>query len=398
MKKLIFCLLFGFSIAIHSQESGIKFNEGTLLSEALIKSKKEGKLIFIDCFTTWCGPCKYLSSQVFPLKEVGDFYNKNFINLSFDMEKEEIKKAMGIYHVEAYPTLLFLNSKGEVVHKSVGSRGADALIELGKTALDNTKNFMAISKKIDKGDRSAETIIAYLSIDGEAKNKDAILNDYYKSLSNDDKFAQQYWDLFVGFIYDIENPQFSFFISNRNKYESLYGKETVESKMMQGFDSYSRKYRNDEAKLAKLKEIDSTLYLKKKKRDDFYMAGEKIEQENVKQEDWNDFIQKGDIYFTQLDVDPMECNNVCWYVYEHYKTFNDTQALKIAKEWSAKSYTAQPTNHYINDTYAHILFDLGYIEEAIKHEEIAIKLASSESPENAEFYTKELEKFKKELK
>ena len=58
---------------------GMEFHHGTW-DEALAKSKASGKLIFMDAFTTWCGPCKRMSAQTFPLKEVGEFYNTNFIN------------------------------------------------------------------------------------------------------------------------------------------------------------------------------------------------------------------------------------------------------------------------------------------------------------------------------
>ena len=40
--------------------------------DALVQAKKEGKMLFLDCYTSWCGPCKMMSEQVFPLKVVGD--------------------------------------------------------------------------------------------------------------------------------------------------------------------------------------------------------------------------------------------------------------------------------------------------------------------------------------
>lgn len=70
---------------------GIKFEDITF-NEALKKAKEQGKLIFMDCYTTWCGPCKMMSNQVFKQKQVGDFFNQNFVNLKVDMKrvKDEI--------------------------------------------------------------------------------------------------------------------------------------------------------------------------------------------------------------------------------------------------------------------------------------------------------------------
>ena len=53
---------------------GIVFFKGSL-KDAKAKAKKENKLIFIDCYTTWCGPCKNMSKKTFVNKEVGEYYN-----------------------------------------------------------------------------------------------------------------------------------------------------------------------------------------------------------------------------------------------------------------------------------------------------------------------------------
>lgn len=113
---------------------GIKFFHGSL-KEAKAKAKKENKLIFIDCYTTWCGPCKSMAKKTFVNKEVGEYYNKNFICLKMDMEMGEGITIQTNYSIEAYPTYLFLNSKGDVKHRDLGYIDAARFIEVGKTAL-----------------------------------------------------------------------------------------------------------------------------------------------------------------------------------------------------------------------------------------------------------------------
>ena len=93
MKKNILSLVAIFAFAgVFAQ--GIEFEHGTL-EEALVKAKKENKIIFMDCYTTWCGPCKYLAKNVFTQKEVGYFFNKNFVNVKMDMESEAGKPYNG---------------------------------------------------------------------------------------------------------------------------------------------------------------------------------------------------------------------------------------------------------------------------------------------------------------
>jgi len=113
---------------------GITFFHGTL-KEAKAKAKKENKLIFMDCYTTWCGPCKSMAKKTFVNKEVGDYFNKNFICLKMDMEAGEGPTVASTYSVEAYPTYLFLDSKGEIKHRDLGFIDASHFIEVGKKAL-----------------------------------------------------------------------------------------------------------------------------------------------------------------------------------------------------------------------------------------------------------------------
>ena len=57
-------------------------------TEAIELAAKENKMVFIDFYTTWCGPCKRMSKEVFPQQEVGEYFNRTFISLKLDAEKE----------------------------------------------------------------------------------------------------------------------------------------------------------------------------------------------------------------------------------------------------------------------------------------------------------------------
>ena len=114
-----------------TNEGGIAFHQGTW-NEALRLAKEEGKPIFLDIYASWCGPCKMLKARTFPNDEVGKFYNTNFINVAVDGEKGEGIELAQKYKIRGYPTLIFLNSNGEIIAQTAGYRNPKQFIDIGK--------------------------------------------------------------------------------------------------------------------------------------------------------------------------------------------------------------------------------------------------------------------------
>ncbi len=116
-------------------ENGITFFKGTW-EEALAKSKKENKLIFLDAYASWCGPCKMLSRSVFTKANVGEFFNANFINYKMDMEKHKDGPRLARkYGLRAYPTLYFIDGNENLNNLSVGYVNDKQLIEFANKAV-----------------------------------------------------------------------------------------------------------------------------------------------------------------------------------------------------------------------------------------------------------------------
>ncbi len=138
MKKLLLTLTILISLVAFAtaQEDakGIVFETGTW-TEVLAKAKKEGKPIFVDAYAAWCGPCKYMSYNVFPDATVGAFYNEHFINYKYDMEKGEGPSFASQYKVTAYPTFLFIDGDGKVQYRTLGGKPVESFIQVGKDAL-----------------------------------------------------------------------------------------------------------------------------------------------------------------------------------------------------------------------------------------------------------------------
>ena len=117
-------------------KDGIKFYEGSWDS-VLAKAKSEQKPIFLDIYASWCGPCKMLKKKSFSDKEVGTFFNANFVNVSFDGENGDGGMLAAKYHISGYPTLIILDKDGNLVSTHVGFLPPDELLILGKQSVKN---------------------------------------------------------------------------------------------------------------------------------------------------------------------------------------------------------------------------------------------------------------------
>lgn len=391
MKKLFLILsLAVFTLSAAAQ--GIIFEENQDLNVALAKAKAENKLVFIDAYAEWCGPCKVMARDIFPQKEVGDFFNANFVNLKLDMEKGPNLDIAKKYEVRAYPTYLFLDASGELVHRGLGSMKTDKFIEVAKAAADSENNFSALSKKIKSGDLSRETVNKFINQNPYDDGNGELVDKYLQTLPESQIYTEENWDLFSNHVNDINSTSFQYFLQNREQIAGFIGKDKVDQKISR---IMANAYFQDASKEESLKNIDPALFADVKKRVDLLKANGKFRQNNEDKTAWDGLLKASTIYLAD-SKNASELNNFAWTVYENYKKFNDKNALKTALNWAQKAYELAPDKDHIADTYAHLLFESGKKKDAIKIETKALEMAkTTNNAEAIESYTKALESFKK---
>lgn len=179
--KSILSFLVSLTMALQLGAQGIDFFHGSF-NEALEESKKTGKPIFMDAFAKWCGPCKRMAATTFKDEAVGEFFNKNFINLKIDWEESEGVSLRGKYAVSAFPTLFFIGSNGEVIHKIVGGQDVSGLLRQGEMALGKVDYSREYATLYEKGDRSPELVYNYVkALNKSGKSSLSVSNEYLRT-------------------------------------------------------------------------------------------------------------------------------------------------------------------------------------------------------------------------
>lgn len=398
MKKSLFLVFLLMTFSVMAQESGIRFLQDSTLDAALATANTMRKPLFVDCYTVWCGPCKHVEKVVFPQKEVGDFYNANFACVRLNTElvcNKGLKDRLGINGV---PAFFFIDGNGVVFHRAVGAPTDNDdytwFISLGKEALDSTNNLKAIRTRIDKGDRTPETLIYYMDRTNKSLDSWKFMEEHYNLMNDEQKLATPTWDLYRQWDKRTNIDLFRFYVANQQKLEVKYGKKEVESVF---FDCMKANPR-DSLHYRIIGKADSVLYNRFKMYLDYNIAdgilyqGETFDYSKAaKQNMWKYYIEKTKIYCDNKGTDTDALNTISWFVYTRYKNYKDRNALLLAKYWTEITLKAQPDNCQYLDCYAHILYDLKKIKDAIRYEELAIKNGKQSS--DSDFYVKELKRY-----
>jgi thiol-disulfide isomerase/thioredoxin len=428
MKKQLFIVSTLF-IAMSSFAQGIVFEQGTW-KQVLEKAKQTNKPIFVDVYTTWCGPCKKMSKEIFPLTEVGTVYNANFVCYQIDAEKGEGIDFAKKYEVKAYPTYLFIKPDGTLFSRALGSMPAKDFINVSTVALADLSD----PKPIEEWDkeyltRKNETAFLLNYMDKRSKlgkSNDQLFDEYLRLIPEEELTSDIVVKKYMKDGQQLKVNSFAYenLLKNRTKYfAKLFGYTDIF--LMAGVMNTmheAAKLKDDQLLEKAMKAYDqlpgNTL---QKQKDEIYMeyyqrtgnankyqkyaAGfcnnylMKISKDSIDKKDQltlqliENQIKSGalakidSVQLAQLrqysahagrDKISESLNNVAW---KFFETTSDKKALNDALSWSKRSLEIYPENPMWMDTYANLLYKLGKNEEAVALEEEAFELVGKESKE-----------------
>ncbi|HNB98785.1 MAG TPA: thioredoxin family protein, partial [Leptospiraceae bacterium] len=212
------------------KEVGISFVNSEW-KDVVAKATKEKKFIFIDAFTTWCSPCKWMDENVYNSKKAGDYFSEKFVSIKLNMEKEEGLSFAEKYNVHAYPTYLFFDSTGKIIHRFQGPLEVDDFLkEVGNTFIPE-KAFYELKRKYEKGAKDDKTLyeLVFASYKAFGEVNGDLLEDYFDT--QDDLISKKNWKIIDDFVTDIKSKTFKYLTANREKFYPSHGKDNVEKKI-----------------------------------------------------------------------------------------------------------------------------------------------------------------------
>jgi thiol-disulfide isomerase/thioredoxin len=436
---------------------GIQF-ENTEWSQVLSKAKKQNKLVYVDVYTTWCGPCKIMASTIFLVKEVGDKYNDLFINYKIDAEKGFGIDLAKKYKVEGYPTNLYINPRTEeVVYRVMGSTDVSTFLERADIAIAESKDPMSwqdYEAKLATGIKDAAFLKAYLTKAKRLdKPNDAALDVYVAHhlseppsldqlrllLEHANTYSTQATELLLKNreqatkVYPDNPERFDYWLQSLPYATLTRAVEKKEIQLLAQMDSFSRRYNividgpsgilyyyrefyqkagePEQAWQATITEADYLMALS----DEDLLHKDEAAMEQIREslkmqlirmnvpEDKHESsiaatIEKNPSIQKSVSYNVANAlNSAAWQPVE--RKVNDHSTLSRALKWSERSMTlteGSPQWAAIADTYAQLMWLKGDKTAAISMQERAVAQAKQMNPEVAEDLELTLKKMKEQ--
>jgi len=446
-------ILFCFFIFAASAQ-GIQFETGNW-NQILEKAKQEKKLVYVDIYAEWCGPCKMMAKNIFPTKEAGDKYNELFVNYKIDAEKGEGIDLAKKYAVTAYPTNLYVDPTNEkVVYKAVGATDLGGFLQRADFTMAEFNDPMTLAvyqEQYKKGERSKTFLENYIEKATRSEEYvDDVLDIYLQ------KYGKNANDSLLDFLLKntmtFDNKVVDFLVKNKTKINATHQGVNMdyltEWQQQLPYHTFKKAVKNKDEKLVDLlynnmvkyefpsnilgKYAFQIMYFEQTKDDvkanakniemmnyltnlpqNKYDAQNKYEldqiknviKQQVKKAGISD-SQEVEIVKNTLTEHPeyaysanflaaQKLNETSWNIYEDGKA--DSKSLENALKWADKAMALTPNLpqwSMFADTYAHLLYKVGKKDDAIKIQEQAVKSEKEKGTGNAKDLESSLDKMK----
>jgi thioredoxin-related protein len=385
---LPFLLLPLLSIA---QDKGVRFDHESSWSAIQARAKAENKYIFMDCFTTWCGPCRFMTTTIFPQEESGNYFNDKFINVKVQLDTSakddahvrswyaDAHNIMAKYDIRAFPTYLVFTPDGQVLHRAVGATQTAAMfIKNIQPAFDTSAAFYPQLAQFQAGRRDSSFLRKLAEQASEVydlKDGHEIADAYFAGQS--DLFTPGTLNFLITYTQSINDTGFSILCDHADKVDHVLGTGVAEQRVS---FLLMRAYLGPATKAANGREPDWKAMQKTMSEKYPAYAAEVTSKSKVsyyqQHKDWPHFQGAVIAYMQQYGAQATaeELNDYAWTVFQNCP---DMTCVADALDWSKRSFKDAPNPAFM-DTYANILYKMGKKDDAITWEQKAADLTSGD--------------------
>lgn len=406
MRLSLLILLFPFYLFSQERASsdsvnrGVQFVHGLTWQQILNKAKEENKFVFVDCYATWCNPCRWMDKYVYSNSKAGDFFNNKFISVRVQMDTTKnddeyvkqwyytAKKLRENYEVNGFPTFLFFSRDGQAVHKNAGRLSIPELINTAKMALNpNTQYFTLLNEyKTGKVDYSnlgtlalqARNVQQYSLADSIAND---YINNYLLQLKPESLFKKGNIEFIASFIGTIDSKAFNIFYRQHNSVDSIMNKQGYAESVVDYLIYKERvlpliKQAEKEINVPDWKKISIEI----KTEFNSSYAQRNIVNAKIKwygaKKDWNEWAKYTVQKVEKYGPGPLGLNVDAWSLFLYS---NDKKTLSAGIKWINSLLKQDPENAAYLDTYANLLYKSGETKKAIQVEQNAKRLDAQQA-------------------
>lgn len=373
---ILVCFIAGKPSRLQAQEKeSIHFLTKASFDEALNMADRQDKMVFIDCFTSWCAPCKWMEQNVFVNDSVYKFYNKHFINFKIDMEKGEGPSLRKKYGVKSFPTYLFVNEQGDIVHRTASRMEAADFLKEGQKAIDPTAASAHLKEKYEQGDRSNRLLYQYAIALRKINRDEAsrVGKELLAQITGEDLKSELGWKIIRDMARNENDRLGKFLIGHRHFYDEIAGTEAVSTVLMRlgmytmyglirnqdstvFFERLNLMKQHDDATIQRnVAMLEMEYYLKEKNADSFVVSSNRA--------------MNGIFKFNDRDLSFIARR-------ANYMGKDNTEILNQALVLARKAVDLNPEEYSNQGTLASICLELKRKEEGLKAARKARELAN----------------------
>ncbi|MCF0184176.1 MAG: redoxin domain-containing protein [Bacteroidaceae bacterium] len=228
--------------ALKSTGDGIQFHNISL-EEAKRMAAESGKMVFVDCYTKTCVPCKYMARNIFPLKACGDYFNPRYISIMKDVDEDDGPEIAKRYEVQMYPTYLVIASDGSLLVRAMGStKDPGAFIDRIQGALD----LSYMHTEFEQGRCDDAFLAKYLEMlhIHEPQKVLPVLDKTMGTWPVQKICQKSYWDMITSEVNTPDAAMFRRLLMDRDSCARLKGEDVVARYIMNVYKNNYRIFKN----------------------------------------------------------------------------------------------------------------------------------------------------------